>query len=362
MLLLRQIFGKLGVMLIGGIFAGSILLLLLSPTAIYADAGAWTASYWNNRELSGHPVLVRQESAIDYDWEGLSPDPVVNVDNFSAQWVRTYHFAAGTYRFKATTDDGMRVWIDGKIIIDDWTDGKVRTIDADVNLSSGPHQITVEYYEFGGKAVAGFTWDMVSGHPEQPSQPMPPSKPMPPQVPGGPGMPPPSGDVIYPVGEVKSPYLNLRSGPGTKYHVVAVLPQNTEVYIMARSSGSTWYLVNTHGGASGWVKRYYIHTDFPYTSLPFAENIQQTNTMPPPSKPAVQEPSGVVNTGYLNVRSGPGTNYRSIAVISSGTQVLLLGRSASGSWLKIRVPSGAVGWVNGYYIATSYPTQNLPVG
>jgi uncharacterized protein YraI len=191
-------------------------------------------------------------------------------------------------------------------------------------------------------------------------EPMPPTMPMPPQSPGAPGMPPP-GDVIYPVGEVKSSYLNVRSGPGTKYHVVAVLPKNTEVYIMARSSGSTWYLVNTRGGASGWVKRYYIHTDFPYTSLPFAENTNQANTMPP-SKPTIQQPAGEVNTGYLNVRSGPGTNYRPVAVIGSGTQVLLLGRSSSGTWLKIKIPSGTVGWVNSYYIATSYPTQNLPAG
>jgi uncharacterized protein YraI len=345
-----------GGLLAVGLILTVILLLFAGPSALFASSGSsWTASYWNNRDLSGNPVLVRQEPAIDHNWEGLSPDPIVNVDNFSARWVRTYNFAAGTYRFKATMDDGMRVWVDGMLIIDDWQDGKVRTVDADVKLNSGPHKLTVEYYEFGGKAVAGFTWDMVTGETGSPPYPMPPMQPVPPSQPM-----PPSGDVIYPTGEVKSPYLNLRSGPGTNYHVVAVLQQHTEVYIIARSSGSTWYLVKTHGGPTGWVKRYYIHTDFPYTSLPYAQSLQNPAPIPP-SNPSMQ-PAGVVNTGALNVRSGPGTNYRTIAVVTGGTNVLLFGRSSGGSWLKIQIPMGTVGWVNGYYISTSYPTQNLPVG
>lgn len=347
-----------------GVIIATILLLIASPNALFASSGSWTASYWNNRELSGQPILVRQESAIDHNWKGLSPDPVVNVDNFSARWIRTYNFAAGTYRFKATMDDGMRVWIDGMIIIDDWQDGQVRTAEAEVNLSNGPHKMTVEYYEAGGKAVAGFTWDMISGQSGQPPQPMPPMYPPPPTQPMPPGQPmppmPPSGDVTYPIGVVKSPYLNMRSGPGTNYSVIAVLPQGTEVYIVARSSGSTWYLVKTHGGPTGWVKRYYVYSEFPYTSLPYAENMQQPQPMPP-SNPSTQ-PMGVVNTGALNVRIGPGTNYRTIAVVSGGTNVLLLGRSSGGSWLKVKIPTGTVGWVKAYYIDTSYPIQSLPVG
>lgn len=336
-----------------------ILVLLASPHALFASGDSWTASYWNNRNLQGQPVLVRQESAIDHNWKGLSPDPVVNVDDFSARWVRTYNFAAGTYSFKATMDDGMRVWVDGKLIINDWQDGQERTLEAQVNLNNGPHELTVEYYEAGGKAVAGFTWNMVYGQDGQPPQPMPPMQPPQPMPPGGPAMPP-TGSVIYPVGVIKSPYLNMRSGPGTNNSVIAVLPQGTEVYLVARSSGSTWYLVMTQGGPTGWVRRYYVHTDFPYTSLPFAENTQNPNPRPP-SQPSMQ-PSGVVNTGALNVRSGPGTTYRSIAVVSGGTTVELLGRSSGGSWIKVRVPTGTVGWVRGYYLNTSYPTQNLPVG
>ena len=346
--------------LVIGIIAVAMVLLFAGPGSLAASEDAWVASYWNNPNLSGPPALVRYESAIDHNWAGLSPDPAIQVDNFSARWDRTVGFNTGTYRFKATMDDGMRVWVDGIIIIDDWNDGKVRTREADVALKSGPHKLRVEYFENGGKAIAGFPWGQIDG---DTSQPMPPPQPMPPMQPvppgGQPGMPP-SGDVIYPVGEVKSPYLNMRQGPGTKYAVIAVLQQNTKLYIMARSSGSTWYLVKTQGGPTGWVKRYYVHTDFPYTSLPIASNHPMPTPQPPVQQPTY--PTGVVIAGSLNLRSGPGVNYNTIAVLQGGTTVALLGRNANGSWLKVKAPTGTVGWVNAGYISTSYSIQNLPAG
>ena len=343
-----------------GIIALLLLFLFAGSGSLAASNGDWVGSYWNNSDLSGPPVLVQYVPAIDFDWAGLSPDPAINVDNFSARWDRTVNFAPGTYQFKATMDDGMRVWIDGKIIIDDWHEGKVRTDTADVALN-GTHALRVEYFEKGGKAIAGFTWTQITGSGATPMppppQPYPPGQPMPPG--GNPGMPP-SGDVIYPVGEVKSPYLNMRQGPGTKNAVIAVLPQHTPVYIMARSSGSTWYLVKTQGGPTGWVKRYYIVTDFPYTSLPIAN----TYPMPAPDPPTQPTPyqSGTVIAGSLNMRSGPGISYNTIAVLRGGTTVLLVGRNANGSWLKVQAPTGTVGWVNGGYIGTSYPIQSLPAG
>jgi uncharacterized protein YraI len=365
-MLLRKIFNtRLWGLLAVWLIIASVLLLFAGPGALFASADAWHGSYWNNTDLSGSPDLVRYDSAIDFDWEGLSPDPIINVDNFSARWVRTVGFSNGTYRFRATMDDGMRAWVDGNMIIDGWKEGKRRTIEADVPLSDGPHTITVEYYEKGGKAIAGFTWDMVyydgPAMPMPPTYPQQPTYPQPPGPPSGPEMPS-SGDVIYPVGVVKSPYLNMRSGPGTKYHVVAVLQQHTQLYIIARSSGSTWYLVKTPGGPTGWVKRYYVHTDFPYTSLPFADSGQGGPSPKPPVHQPTQQPSGTVNVGALNVRSGPGINYRTIAVVNGGTTVVLLGRNGSGSWLKVKIPTGSVGWVNGFYISTSYPIQNLPSG
>jgi uncharacterized protein YraI len=336
----------LGTLMVG-LVALFLALFILAPSA-HADGAScsWRGSYWNNKDLSGEPVLQRCDEAIDFDWHGLSPDVSINVDNFSARWVRTYQFAAGTYRFQATMDDGMRVWVDGHIIIDDWNEANLRTDEADVNLKAGPHKITVEYFEKGGNAVAGFTWVMLDGQPMPPIQP-PSGKPMPPtQPPTGQPMPPSSG-VIYPTAEVKASYLNVRSGPGVDNSVVGVLRQNAQVHMVGRDASGKWVLIRTDG-LSGWVNRYYLHTDFPFTSLSFVTAPGQP-TQPSRPEPPSQQYDAMVNASSLNVRSGPGVQYRPIAVVHGGTGVYVISRNANG-WVQIQIPGSVTGWVNGSYL------------
>lgn len=121
----------------------------------------WQAKYWNNKNLSGDPILVRQEANINHDWGSGAPTGV-NVDNFSARWKRTINTQAGTYRFTATMDDGMRVWVDNALILDSWYDSQMHSLSATLFLSAGDHQIKVEYYDAGGGAVAKLTIEPLS--------------------------------------------------------------------------------------------------------------------------------------------------------------------------------------------------------
>ncbi len=148
-------------LMLAGIFA--LWLVPGAPKAAAADA-QWRARYYNNRNLSGNPVWERNENNIDHDWGGGSPNPgVVNDDNFSAKWTRNVELPAGNYRFFATMDDGMRVWIDEQLVIDNWTDSQQHTVTADRFLSAGNHFFRVEYYEAGGMAVAKFNWQQIGG-------------------------------------------------------------------------------------------------------------------------------------------------------------------------------------------------------
>ncbi len=148
-------------LLLGGMLA--LWLMPGAPNAAAADAN-WRARYFNNRNLSGEPVWRRDESKIDNDWGGGSPNPgVVNDDNFSVRWTRNIDLAAGNYRFFATMDDGMRVWIDDQLVIDNWTDSQQHTVTADRYMSGGTHSFRVEYYETGGMAVAKFSWQQIGG-------------------------------------------------------------------------------------------------------------------------------------------------------------------------------------------------------
>jgi PA14 domain len=81
----------------------------------------------------------------------------VPVNLFSARWTRTKTYAAGTYRFSVTGDDGIRVLVDGTPVIDGWFYQGPTTYTADVPLSAGPHTVVVEYFEHTGGAVARFS-------------------------------------------------------------------------------------------------------------------------------------------------------------------------------------------------------------
>ena len=146
---------------------GGLLLLALGPTAprVAAADSAWRARYWNNRNLSGDPVVTRDESEINHDWGGGQPHEKISDDNFSARWTRAIDFSAGNYRFTATMDDGMRVWIDDQLLIDAWVDSQVRTLEADRVLTGGTHNVRVEYYEAGNVAIAKFSWRQIGTTP-----------------------------------------------------------------------------------------------------------------------------------------------------------------------------------------------------
>jgi hypothetical protein len=145
-------------------FVGLLVLLLLSSTVLaqgpapqHSDP-SWWVSYWNNTTLSGSPVLERSEPNLDHDWGTGSPDPGVHADGFSARWTRYLDLAAGTYRFTATGDDGIRVSVDGSPIIDEWYDHPAKTVSTDKALVAGHHLVVVEFYENMGDAIARLSW------------------------------------------------------------------------------------------------------------------------------------------------------------------------------------------------------------
>ncbi len=125
----------------------------------------WRGSYFDNRGLSGDPVLVRDDRKIAFDWKQGSPDDSLAADNFSARWERKLKFDAGTYRFHMTADDGVRLWIDGTKVLDEWKDGSARELAVEYSLTQGDHQIKLEYYEHAGDARVQLGWDKVPGSP-----------------------------------------------------------------------------------------------------------------------------------------------------------------------------------------------------
>jgi subtilisin len=125
----------------------------------------WVALYYNNTELAGEPVLRRNEGGgfLDRDFTGVSPAPGVNPDHYSISWTRTLSLLAGNYRFSVTGKDGVRLFIDGRLLINQWVNHPVATTyNIDVNLQAGKHEVRVEYYRTAGDAQIRLTWEAVN--------------------------------------------------------------------------------------------------------------------------------------------------------------------------------------------------------
>ena len=131
-------------------------------SALPASGIGLSAFYFGNTSLQGQPLLSRNE-AVDFDWGYAAPAAGVPADGFSVRWSGVIEApVSGTYRLQTLSDDGVRVWVDGQLLIDNWTGHAVR---ADTSmplrwLAGQRRAITVEYQELGGLGVARLQWQL----------------------------------------------------------------------------------------------------------------------------------------------------------------------------------------------------------
>jgi hypothetical protein len=132
--------------------------------------GAFTGCYYPNTTLSGNPVLVRTDNQVNFDWGNTAPDRFLTPLNFSATWQGQFTFTQGAYAFRIITSDGMRVSIDGNLILDQWRDQSPMMYTVTQNISQGVHLVSIQYYERTGGATAQVSWTLTGSTPPPPSQ------------------------------------------------------------------------------------------------------------------------------------------------------------------------------------------------
>ena len=135
---------------------------LPAPTATPLVIRDWRGEYYNNTSLSGAPVLVRNDVNVNFNWGQGSPGANVSADNFSARWTRGQYFDGGTYRFHIFMDDGVRLWVDDRLVVDAWYDSAAREVTGEYGLGSGMHNLRVEYYERSSDAGIYLWWEKVA--------------------------------------------------------------------------------------------------------------------------------------------------------------------------------------------------------
>ena len=126
-----------------------------TTTAPSGCGSQWTATYFNSIDLSGPAAVTQCEAAIDHSWSWMAPLPGVNVD-FSVRWRSTQNLGGST-TFTTQADDGIRVFVDGVLVLDDWFQHAVTTTVRTVNLTPGAHAIVVEYFDAIYDATARLT-------------------------------------------------------------------------------------------------------------------------------------------------------------------------------------------------------------
>lgn len=138
-----------------------------------ATVNAWVGEIYPNMSLKGNPYIIggnnslRKITDINFDWGwGLgSPLDTVPGDRFSARFTKKVNIAAGTYVFNANGDDGVRVFLDNKLIINTWPGSGLNKKSDLVHVSGGEHTIKVEYLEDVGAAKLSFNYKLMTQMP-----------------------------------------------------------------------------------------------------------------------------------------------------------------------------------------------------
>lgn len=120
-----------------------------------------SAVYYNNADFTGRSIK-RVDAVINFNWDDGPPARFLGPDSFSAQWTGFLTPPeSGAYTFVTRSDDGIRVWLDGAMIIDAWTAQRfTETTSQQVQLTAGQsYPIRVEYVEDEGEAQAHLLWE-----------------------------------------------------------------------------------------------------------------------------------------------------------------------------------------------------------
>jgi beta-glucosidase len=121
-----------------------------------------SASYFKNIDLSGKPLLTRQDEQINFHWTLFGPDEQLGNSFYSARW-EGFITALQTEEIRIGLDgnDGFRLYINNQLVIDRWEKQTYRTELIDFNFEKGKsYPIRIEFKETTGNAHVRLIWDV----------------------------------------------------------------------------------------------------------------------------------------------------------------------------------------------------------
>lgn len=389
------------------ILCASAMIFISSTTAVSAQS-SWLAVYWNNTNLEGSPVLIRPEfddnhnPGININWGFDSPnDATVNKDYFSARWTRNQYLEPGRYRFTASGDDGVRVWVDDQMLIDGWLNQVFTTYTGYIDVDGGSVPIRVEYYDNQHHAMINVNWTRVPGSETA--------------VVGTNWSPPGSGwrgeyynNILFagPPNLVRTdPEINfdwalespapanivddrfavrwtnsLNLAPG-RYRFTTTSDDGVRLWINDELRIDQWHsqtslshstdleVGGTSASTTAVKLEYYDEIGLAEARLTWERLDAPSAAQPafmsttPGSMPGLENvpTATVINANHLNVRSGPGMEHDPFTHLSRNDAVTMLARNTTTGWIKVQLANGETGWVGSGYLLSTYPKISLPI-
>lgn len=131
-----------------------------SFTVTPEGSGGLKAEYYSGvAEPAGEPVVRRTDPQIDFKWDQEPPDPAVDRTLFAARWRGEIQIPVDdTYTFILRSNDGSRLYIDDRLIIEDWGQHAPRDSEGEIELTAGAHSVFVEYMQQGNNAGVQWLW------------------------------------------------------------------------------------------------------------------------------------------------------------------------------------------------------------
>lgn len=342
--------------------------LLVNETVEAQITGTnWVGTFYNNTDLSGNPVAtnVQYPTGVCANWGNNPPSAGsasqcvsgsqiagVNADNFSARFESTQNIAqAGQYSFTVRHNDGVRVFINGVQVFNDFgpitpdTGGACANICKESifvqNLPAGSVNMRIEYVEFTGVAIIQFQYGFQGSGGVTPG------------VPTNTPVPAATGTVIRVRG------LAIRTGPYLGASLIGVARPGVSYPILERNQDEglfVWYKI-TAGDNSGWVSGRYFQVAGSIDIIPF------TGTVFDQIDGAADIGVVGVTRSVMNLRRRPSERTQLLDKVPWGAEVPVIGRTIQGGnnfWLQVRY-NGKVGWIYAPFVGLRGIVDAVPV-
>lgn len=316
--------------------AGNNAVNIAQPPVIASNfTTQWLVQYYDNATLSGTPVLTQNEGRVSRTWGLGAPIPSMSPDNFSVRFIATQELSAGTYQLNVRADDGVRVYVDGTLYIDEWHFANGQQVyTASFNLLSGTHNIIIEYFENTGNAQIEYALDQIAL----------------------------VNTVATPIldetselaatATVIASKLNVRAEPKIFAPMLTQINRGETYAIVGQNRAGTWIQLDVNG-VVGWVNERYTD-EFNYIGVAVTDDTR------------IDLPDFVsytlTTTANVNMRRGPGLEFNVIRIIPENTVVAIEARTVDADWWQIRYGDN-VGWVTEAFIrlAPNVPLEDVSI-